>query len=231
VFQSDVYDCRRFRFHRPNGVEGAFCFGWCCCQVLRRTESTPNLTSQLYNSGIYTWECLRLFTVFRADPVLTTVERERLRRYSVKPKIPGHLYQRAGRKIDADSHTRGCLCRSLSRLHRSLPDVISSGWPSMRTIRKGTQFNLESSAIAPVRTEFSEAVDERVRKKIAFVSTLTAASWGGSELTMEPGGTSSRAEGHSIVASCLRLARASASGRRLNPTGGSDTRAADADEG
>jgi glycosyltransferase involved in cell wall biosynthesis len=124
-------------------LRGTFHFGaQPVARLLRRQETTQNLTDQLYNSGIYTWECLQsIYDGFAADPSLTGEERAGLRRMMGNNlRTLGNLYARAGRGNDARSAYRQavkvdfCFASIARYLTSLLPERVL-----LHTIRKGRQ--------------------------------------------------------------------------------------------
>jgi glycosyltransferase involved in cell wall biosynthesis len=132
-----------FGFVGQMALQGPFLFGMQpVAKLLRRKESTKNLTCQLFSSGIYSRECLHtVYGGFAADSALTSVEKTRLRRIkSQNLRSLGNLYLRAGRKAEARCSYRNALRAdpcfgSVARYFMSwLPE-----WFLIHTIRKGRQ--------------------------------------------------------------------------------------------
>jgi hypothetical protein len=124
-------------------LKGPFLFGAKpVATLLRRQESTPNLTSQLFTSGIYAFECLQtVYEGFASDVSLTRFERVRLRQImSQNLRTLGNLCLLAGRKEKARVALKkavraDCSLRSVGRYLTSLlPTALV-----LQTIRKGTQ--------------------------------------------------------------------------------------------
>jgi glycosyltransferase involved in cell wall biosynthesis len=132
-----------FDFVGRMALKGPFLFGAKpVATLLRRQESTPNLTSQLFTSGIYAFECLQtVYEGFASDVSLTRFERVRLRQImSQNLRTLGNLCLLAGRKEKARVALKkavraDCSLRSVGRYLTSLlPTALV-----LQTIRKGTQ--------------------------------------------------------------------------------------------
>jgi glycosyltransferase involved in cell wall biosynthesis len=122
-------------------LRGPFHFGTRpVARLLRRNETTENLTDQLYNSGIFTWESLQtVYEGFAADKSLTNDERARLRAVlGSNLRTLGNLYARAGRIPEARATYRKALRTDFGP--RSAARFLTSLLPTgllQRTIRKG----------------------------------------------------------------------------------------------
>jgi hypothetical protein len=126
-----------------NGIEGTVSF-WreTGGNPLETPESTPNLTSQLFTSGIYAFECLQtVYEGFASDVSLTRFERARLRQImSQNLRTLGNLYLQAGRKEKARVALKKAMRADYSL--RSVGRYLTSLLPTalvLQTIRKGTQ--------------------------------------------------------------------------------------------
>jgi glycosyltransferase involved in cell wall biosynthesis len=132
-----------FDFVGQMALKGPFLFGTePVARLLRREESTPNLTSQLFMSGIYSRECLHtVLAGFATDSTLTSLERARLQQIvSENLRSLGNLYTRAGRIDEARAAYKKAIGADLclNSLGRYLTSFLPTGL-RLQTIRKGTQ--------------------------------------------------------------------------------------------
>jgi glycosyltransferase involved in cell wall biosynthesis len=132
-----------FDFVGQMALKGSFLFGAePVAKLLRRQESTQNLTSQLFQSGIYSRECLNtVYQGFASDSALTSQEKSRLSQIvSQNLRSLGNLYLRAGRKDDARAAYQKAVSAHfcIGSVGRYLTSLLPSAL-MLRTIRKGTQ--------------------------------------------------------------------------------------------